>query len=190
MLYLRIFLLSGLLLHKAVWEVLKRAPQTPASAKDPDVSVLKRLVKGIKTVVLVFLLVQTLFLDVFPITDRPAGIRATGVVLFVTGLAIAIMSRLQLGENWANLEDYQVLPTQNLVRHGIYRYVRHPIYTGDILLILGLELALNSWLVVIVLPLVAIVVNQTLAEEKLLVRTFPDYDAYRQETKMFIPYLV
>lgn len=190
MLYLRIFLLSGLLLHKLVWEVLKRDIQTPLPASKPPVSPRKRLVKGIKAAVLVFLLVQTAFLDILPIAEQSAGIRAAGIAFFVAGLATAIVGRLQLGENWANLEDYQVLPEQNLVRRGIYRYVRHPIYAGDILLVLGLQLALNSWLVVIVLPLIAVVVKQTQAEEQLLVRTFPEYGAYCKETKMFIPYLV
>jgi protein-S-isoprenylcysteine O-methyltransferase Ste14 len=95
-----------------------------------------------------------------------------------------------LGKNWVDLEDYQVLPEQLLVTEGIYRYVRHPIYTGDVLLLVGLELALNSWLVVAVLIPLAVFVRQALAEEALLSRVFPEYAAYCQRTKRFIPFLV
>ncbi len=97
---------------------------------------------------------------------------------------------MQLGKNWANLEDYQVLSGQHLVQNGIYRYIRHPIYTGDVLLILGLELALNSWLVLLVIPLIIIVVRQTLEEERVLQKSFPEYAQYRKNSKMFIPFIV
>ena len=187
---LRIFLFLGLVLHKVVWEVLKKpASRTTVSAPRPA-SGLKSLVKLVKIGVLLFLVVQTLFLDVFPISRDPQNLRVAGLILYVAGLAIAILGRVELGRNWANLEDYQVLSGQALVQTGIYRFIRHPIYTGDILLILGLELALNSWLVLGVIFLIAFVVRQTLAEEQILTRAFPDYAAYRKQTKMFIPYLV
>ena len=66
-----------------------------------------------------------------------------GLILYTAGLAIAIIGRIELGKNWANIEDYQVLHEQKLVDKGMYRLIRHPIYSGDILLIFGLELALN-----------------------------------------------
>lgn len=187
---LRIFLFLGLLLHKAVWEVLKRPGATAAPKAPRQATTLKSVVKLVKVGVLLFLVVQTLFLDIFPISRDPQALRIAGVILYAAGLAIAILGRVELGRNWANLEDYQVLSGQSLVQTGIYRFIRHPIYTGDILLILGLELALNSWLVLGVIFLIAFVVRQTLAEEKILARAFPDYAAYIKQTKMFIPYLV
>ena len=111
-------------------------------------------------------------------------------MIYSLGLIIAITGRIQLGNNWVNLEDYQVIEGQRIVQTGIYSHIRHPIYTGDILLILGLELALNSWLVLIVIPLVFYVVKQTLAEEAILSQAFPNYNDYSRHTKMFIPYIV
>ncbi|UCH61458.1 MAG: isoprenylcysteine carboxylmethyltransferase family protein [Anaerolineales bacterium] len=187
---LRTGLILGMVFHKLVWEALKRQADAPKAARQPATSALKAAVKSFKSLVLVFLIVQTLFLDLFPIFEQPFGIRIAGLVIYCVGLTVAVVGRLQLGKNWANLEDFQVIPDQQLVERGIYAYIRHPIYTGDVLLILGLELALNSWLVLIVLPLVAIVVRQTLAEEAILSRAFPTYQAYRQRTKMYIPFII
>src|SRR5581483_1986990 len=111
----------------------------------PDRSPRVKLIKFGKIVVLALLIVQTLFLNVLPISNDPVLVQAIGLGLFLGGLALAISGRVQLGTSWANIEDSQSVGKRNLVQEGIYRYVRHPIYTGDILLLIGLELALNSW---------------------------------------------
>ncbi|MCK5642499.1 MAG: isoprenylcysteine carboxylmethyltransferase family protein [Gammaproteobacteria bacterium] len=187
---LRLILFLGLVFHKLVWEVLKRRDRMPGvrqrSAKRP----LKSLVKFAKVVVLVFLVLQTLFLNLFPISNQPTLFRIIGTAIYLIGLATAVLGRLQLGKNWVDLEDYQVLPEQSLVTNGIYRYIRHPIYTGDVLLLVGLELALNSWLVLgIFIPLL-VVVNSALTEEALLSQAFPGYNAYCKRTKRFIPFII
>jgi protein-S-isoprenylcysteine O-methyltransferase Ste14 len=185
---LRVFLFAGLVLHKLVWEILKtgnRADTKPASP-----GLFKRIVKYGKIGVLFFLIAQTLFLELLPIMNEPASLRAIGAAIFALGLAIAITGRAQLGKNWANLEDRQVMRGQQLVQAGIYRYIRHPIYSGDMLLVLGLELALNSWLVLGVLVLIAIVFRQTTKEEALLARAFVNYSEYQKRTKRFIPFVV
>ena len=186
----RLLLFGGLVLHKAVWELLKKSDKGSQSKTDRPVGVIKRTIKVGKSLFLVFLVIQTLFLEIFPISDNPAMLYLVGGIIYTAGLAIAIAGRVQLGKNWANLEDYQVLSGQHLIRGGLYRYIRHPIYTGDILLILGLELALNSWLVLLVIPLVVVVVRQTLEEEKILTSAFPEYADYRKNSKMFIPFVV
>jgi protein-S-isoprenylcysteine O-methyltransferase Ste14 len=182
----------GLVLHKAVWEYMKRRDSGSGHISEPKTaeSTLKRLLKLIKIGFLVFLVIQTLFLNLFPISDDPTAIRIIGVVVYTLGLIIAIIGRIQLGNNWVNLEDYQVIGGQELVQTGIYSYIRHPIYTGDVLLILGLELALNSWLVLITIPLMIYVLKQTKAEEAILSQSFPNYEDYSRHTKMFIPYIV
>jgi protein-S-isoprenylcysteine O-methyltransferase Ste14 len=117
-------------------------------------------------------------------------LRIIGVIIYLIGLSMAILGRFQLGQNWIDLEDYRVLAGQSLVTHGIYRYVRHPIYTGDLLLLLGLELALNSWLVLGVCIPLLIVLRQAMAEEALLAQAFPGYDAYRARTGRFLPFFL
>ena len=187
---LRIVLFLGMVFHKLVWEVMKRRDGVlRASCKSFEIGP-KSALKLLKSLFLVFLIVQTLFLDILPISDQPNTLRIVGLIIFFTGLAISVTGRIQLGNNWVDLEDFQVLPEQKLVKSGIYRYIRHPIYTGDTLLVIGLELALNSWLVIGALCLIPIVYKQALDEEAVLSQAFPDYEDYKMETKMFIPYLV
>jgi protein-S-isoprenylcysteine O-methyltransferase Ste14 len=183
----RIVLLAGLVFHKAVWEVMKARGKTVAAPV--AVPLLTKLVKLVKLGVLLFLVAQTLFLDVLPIPGPPEGRRAVGVALYLAGLAIAVTGRVQLGRNWADLEDYQVGSKQAVVSHGIYGYIRHPIYTGDLLLLTGLELALNSWLVLGVLLILAVVLRQAAAEEVLLAQRLDGYADYRARTKRFVPFL-
>ncbi len=190
MIYLRLYLLLGMVIHKLVWEILKRRKGAPQSESPKLEFNFKTLVKIVKTLILIFLIIQTAFLDVFPILDDPLALRIFGVLLYTAGLVLAIIARVQLGQNWANLEDFQVLRGQQLVQTGIYQYIRHPIYTGDFLFVLGLELALNSWLVLIVLPLAVVIYRQALAEEKLLSNEIPGYADYCRRSKMFIPYLL
>jgi len=188
---LRVVLLLGLVLHKAVWEFMKMrdgAPHTVLKQKKP--SLIKRATKAVKIAALVFLIVQTLYPKyILPIVDNPEAIQFIGLTIYLTGLAIAISARIRLGTNWSNIEDHQVMPDQQLVQTGFFRYIRHPIYLGDMLLILGLELALNSWLFLGALAMIPYVAKQAREEEKELEKAFPDYETYRQRTKMFIPFL-
>lgn len=189
----RLFLLAGMVGHKLVWEILRiRAERTrgPTAAVLPQPGGLKRVVKAGKAAFLLFLIVQALFLDILPIRSDPAPLRVAGLLVFSAGLLLALAGRFRLGENWANLEDYSVLPEQQLVSNGVYRFVRHPIYGGDLLLLTGLELALNSWLVLLVLPITAVVIRQARSEEVILSRAFPGYNEYRKHTKMLVPFLL
>lgn len=192
---LRAILFLGLVFHKILWEALKRRAQRSAqhAQQQPGAQAggpLKRLLKTAKGLALVFIVVQTLFLEVFPIAEDPSWLSVIGTALYAVGLATAVIGRVQLGGNWANLEDYQVLPGQSLVMRGLYRYIRHPIYAGDVLLLLGLELALNSWLALGIPLLLLVVIRQASEEEALLSRALPDYDAYRARTKRFIPFVL
>ena len=187
---LRIVLFLGMVFHKLVWEVMKRREGAPGASRKSFEIGPKSALKLLKSLFLVFLIVQTLFLDFLPISDQPNTLRIVGLIIFFTGLAISVTGRIQLGNNWVDLEDFQVLPEQKLVKSGIYRYIRHPIYTGDTLLVIGLELALNSWLVIGALCLIPIIYKQALDEETVLSQAFPDYEDYKKETKMFVPYLV
>ena len=190
MILLRAFLLAGLVVHKIVWEALKRRKH-PGGKPSPE----KRpaglaLVKAAKIGILVGIVVQTLSPELFPITAEPFALRVVGTVIYSIGLAVALAGRIQLGDNWADIETARIVENQDLVAAGLYRYIRHPIYVGDLMLLFGLELALNSWLVVAVVALVPVVLWKALREEKMLVRTLPGYDKYCARTKRFVPFTV
>jgi protein-S-isoprenylcysteine O-methyltransferase Ste14 len=182
---LRLYLLAGLLAHKAVWEVLKRRSPAPPA---PAATTLKtRIVKTAKVGILLGIVGQTLLPDVLPLAADATPLRAVGTLLFTVGLAMALAGRLQLGDNWSDIESAVVRREHRVVSRGIYRYIRHPIYSGDLILLAGFELALNSWLVVGPLLLAPVVARQAAKEEDALAETLPGYDQYRLRTNRFLP---
>lgn len=184
--FLRVYLLTGLVLHKAVWELLKRGqPRAAAKMLSPRV----KLVKAVKIVILLGVAVQTLAPDILPIAGDAGTLRYVGAAVFTMGLAIALAARFQLGRNWLDIEAAGVLARQSVVCSGVYRYIRHPIYVGDLLLLTGLELAANSWLVVVALGLIPVVLRQAVREERILDQKLPGYREYCRQSKRFIPFV-
>jgi protein-S-isoprenylcysteine O-methyltransferase Ste14 len=184
---LRLYLLAGIILHKVYWEVTKR--RVPAAPK-PPLSPAVRLVKAVKVALLLGIVIQTLIPGtILPLTDDAIPLRAAGAALFTLGVAIAITARAQLGTSWSDIEAPGQMLKQDLVCHGLYRYIRHPIYTGDILLLIGLELALNSQLLYVILLMVPVILMQAIREESLLARKLPGYQAYCGRTKRFLPFV-
>jgi protein-S-isoprenylcysteine O-methyltransferase Ste14 len=180
-------IVAGLIVHKAVWEVLKRHPA--AARRDPARGRAVGLVKAVKISILVAIVAQTLLPPILPIVDDPTALQLIGVPLYTLGLLVAVTARGQLGTNWADIEAAQVLDQQHVVASGLYRYLRHPIYTGDLLLLIGLELSLNSWLVLGLLPLIPVVAWRAVQEERMLRQRLPGYAAYCAETWRFVPLL-
>lgn len=188
MLFLKFYLLFGLVLHKVIWEVLrKKANEKPK--ENNSLSLLA--VKAVKIGILLGIIVQTVLpFDLFPIMENPFNLRLAGTIIYSIGLLTAIAARFQLGDNWANIETGQILNSQQVVAKGIYGFIRHPIYTGDLLLLLGLELALNSWLVLGIFLLAPVVMMKAVKEEKMLVEELSGYDVYCSRTKRFIPFVI
>lgn len=186
MLILQIYLFLGLVFHKLVWEVLKSSSaEKPIESRSPKLLA----IKAVKVAILVGIMVQVFLPDIFPISTEPIPVRLVGIAIYTLGLATAVAARFQLGGNWANIETGQILGSQRLVASGIYSYVRHPIYVGDLLLLAGIELALNSWLVLSVLILAPAVMLKAAKEERMLAGGLAGYDVYRRHSKRFIPFV-
>jgi protein-S-isoprenylcysteine O-methyltransferase Ste14 len=112
-----------------------------------------------------------------------------GVAVFATGIALAVWARVYLGRNWGMPTTQKEDP--ELVTSGPYRFVRHPIYSGILLGVLGTALATNLGGVIIVGVLGAYFYYSASVEEKNLTATFPTtYPAYRASTKMLIPFVL
>jgi protein-S-isoprenylcysteine O-methyltransferase Ste14 len=187
MIGLRVYLLAGLVAHKLVWEVLKRRD---AVSQPPPATAPLTLIKAAKLVILLGLVAQTMLPDIFPITTAAWPLRLSGVLLYTVGLCVAILGRIGLGRNWSDIEAPRILRQHEVVANGVYRYIRHPIYVGDLLLLLGLQLSLNSWLVVSVGFVIPFVLHRAVREERALSEAVPGYDAYCMRTKRFFPFVV
>ncbi len=187
MLSLQIYLLLGLVFHKVVWEILRqKADEKPRETQSLQLFA----VKAVKIGILLGVVVQIFLPEILPIADNAVPLRIVGTIIYTIGLLTAIAARFQLGDNWANIETGQVLQSQTVVARGVYSVIRHPIYTGDLLLLLGLELALNSWLVLGVFILAPVVMLKAIKEEQMLSRELNGYDDYRARTKRFIPFVI
>jgi protein-S-isoprenylcysteine O-methyltransferase Ste14 len=111
-----------------------------------------------------------------------------GAALFACGVAIAVWARVNLGRNWGMPMTIKQEP--ELVTSGPYRYVRHPIYSGLILALLGTALLTNVVGLVIFAAFAATFLYSAHIEERNLATAFPDaYPAYREHTKMLIPFV-
>jgi len=194
MIWLQIYLLAGLVAHKALWEGLKRRNSHNNRANHKRQPIILKLVKGAKIAILLGMVAQTIapgVLDILPIAAAPAvALRGAGVVIYTTGLVIAMLGRIQIGANWSDIESVRVKRNQSVVSHGLYRYIRHPIYVGDLLLLAGFELSLNSWLALGAGLLAPMILWKALREERMLVESLPGYKKYCAQTKRFIPFVV
>lgn len=71
---------------------------------------------------------------------------------------------------------------------GLYRFVRHPIYSGLLLFAAALTIASGSWFRVLVFALLVVLINvKARWEERRLAARFPDYEVYAERTPRFIP---
>jgi protein-S-isoprenylcysteine O-methyltransferase Ste14 len=110
-----------------------------------------------------------------------------GVLLTAAGVAIAIWARVHLGTNWSGVvtlkEDHE------LIRTGPYRTIRHPIYTGILLAVLGSVVALGQVRGVIAFVIIWLSFYiKARREESLLSAEFgPRFTEHQQHTGMFLP---
>jgi protein-S-isoprenylcysteine O-methyltransferase Ste14 len=112
----------------------------------------------------------------------------TGLVIIWLGLAIRVWSIVVLGRSFRT--TVEVDAGQPVVSRGPYRWVRHPSYTGVLLIAVGYGLALGTWpgfAICLVLPAAAIL-RRIGVEETELTRVLGDpYRDYRGHTKRLIP---
>lgn len=187
---LRVYLFAGLAAHKILWELLKRNRDKSSPQQSPRQTTFLQIVKAGKIAVTLGLFVQLFLPEILPITDSSLVPRVVGVILFTLGLFIAVLARLELGNNWSDIEAGLVKQNHMLVNRGVYRYIRHPIYTGDLVMLLGFEFCLNSWLVVAVVIIAILTIYKAVREERVLAETVTGYEAYRAQTKRFIPFVI
>ena len=115
------------------------------------------------------------------------------LVLFSDGmvaLSLAIVS-LVFRENSFTSAIIEVASGQRVISTGPYRLVRHPMYSGALLLLIFTPLALGSWVgLPLVLPLIFVIVLRLLNEERFLQMHLDGYDDYRRRVRYrLIPYI-
>lgn len=127
--------------------------------------------------------------DINSLVVHSPALEAVGLVLLACGLGLALLARFYLGRNWGMPMTTKDEP--ELVSSGPYRLVRHPIYSGLLLAILGTALATNILYLIALALFGAYFIYSATVEERLMTSSFPkEYPSYQARTKMLIPFVL
>ncbi len=142
----------------------------------------------VAVILLSFLLLRIRAFSGHAVTNNP-WLQGIGLACFVFGLALAIWARVHLGRNWGTPMSEKADP--ELVTTGPYGSVRHPIYTGIILAMIGTTIAVSLYWLVAVVLIGPYFVYSAVVEERMMAGLFPgSYPQYKRSTKMLIPFIV
>ncbi|MBU2732357.1 MULTISPECIES: isoprenylcysteine carboxylmethyltransferase family protein [Acidithiobacillus] len=114
-----------------------------------------------------------------------------GVSLLMAGLLLRTYAVMTLRRYFT--VDLAIQPGHRLIRHGPYRMLRHPSYTGALLCFLGLALSFGYWAtaILIVVPVVLAYLWRIVKEERILVDAFGiAYQEYRNCTYCLVPGII
>ena len=113
-----------------------------------------------------------------------------GAALTFAGIAFAIWARMRIAGNWSS--DVTLKHDHELIVAGPYRWVRHPIYTGILLALIGSALALDEWRGVLAVALAGAAFWRKLKiEEAVMRRQFGEaYARYAKRVPALIPFVL
>ena len=127
-------------------------------------------------------------LDLRVVPETPA-VLWVGVLLTALGVGISVWARLSLGANWSGMVTLK--KGHELVRKGLYRWIRHPIYTGILLGFVGTALIkghVRSWVGLAILW--TSFYFKARREERFLRQEFGEgFEEHARRTGMFLPKL-
>jgi len=117
-----------------------------------------------------------------------AAFFAVGVVLALTGVMIRVGSILTLGQYFT----YSVAQAENhkLIETGLYKFIRHPGYLGQLMIFAGISISLSNWLAVLfmMIPVAIGYIYRIRVEEGFMVEQMGEsYLNYQRRTKRIIP---
>jgi protein-S-isoprenylcysteine O-methyltransferase Ste14 len=140
-------------------------------------------------ILLVVFLVRLRVLHRHSVGDvKDPALWGVGLALWVLGLGLAVWARVYLGRNWGMPTTTKEDP--ELVTSGPYRTIRHPIYAGILLALVGSAIAVSFWWLIAVVIIGAYFIYSAFVEERNMTKLFPDaYPEYKESTKMLIPFV-
>ena len=112
------------------------------------------------------------------------------IAFSTTGLITCLWARITLGRNWSSVVLVKV--DHKLVQAGPYRFVRHPIYSGIILMFAGIVLLFGRAVGILAFGLFVYgFVLKLRREERTMLKQFPTaYPEYVKRTKLLVPFIV
>jgi protein-S-isoprenylcysteine O-methyltransferase Ste14 len=188
------------LLHNFLFPVIWLAYMAYWSAMSRDVKANERTESGPSRFVRLVMLIVAVALLVLPsvpialLNERflpPAEwCFWCGAVITVVGLLFSVWGRRFLGSNWS--QEVTLKENHELITSGPYALVRHPIYTGLLLGILGCAVARGEWrgLLALLLVFAPLWHKLRLEEEWMRARFGLSYEAYSRRVSALIPYIL
>lgn len=132
-------------------------------------------------VVIVAMLVVSALDHRFGWSNVPTALVIVGDVLVAVGLG---MSMLVVNQNNYAAATITVEEQQPVISTGLYGIVRHPMYVGAVIMMVGMPLALDSyWALVTVVPSIAVLAMRIEDEEKMLRQELDGYDEYTEKVQ-------
>ena len=122
------------------------------------------------------------------ISANPTASCIAGLVLVLFGVAFRWNAILTLGSFFTT--NVAIRHDHRLVRHGIYRVLRHPSYTGTLLILAGIALATNHWLnaALVFVPCTVALLHRIRIEEAVLLEAFgQEYRDFCKSTSRLVP---
>lgn len=111
-----------------------------------------------------------------------------GTLIFLLGFSLAIWARVALGKNWGMPMTTKKEP--ELVMSGPYVFIRHPIYTGVILAMLGTLIAVSIfWIIPFIFLSLYFIYSLHIEEKNMLIKFPKAYKEYKKHTKALIPFI-
>ena len=122
-----------------------------------------------------------------PVMPDNETLMAIGVALTMLGLLFTVWARFALGSNWSG--TVTIKAGHQLIRRGPYRFIRHPIYTGMLVALLGTVITQRLVTGLLGFAIVFIALwRKAKREESFLSQEFgPAFDEHRRHTGMFLP---
>lgn len=118
------------------------------------------------------------------------NIRVTGLIMFALFSWVQVFSYKSLKDNYA--QEILIHKEHVLIKGGIYRFIRHPQYAGQILSDLGAGIALCSYIVIpaVILIEAPLFILRAKKEEELLLKHFgEEFLNYKKRSGFFIPFI-
>lgn len=127
--------------------------------------------------------------SIWSLTNRI--IASFGLLIILIGVTVRWISIIQLSS--AFTVDVAIANDHKLKTNGIYKYIRHPSYSGLLLIMTGFAICMNSVisLFVAIVPMVAAILYRIYVEEQMLTNEFGDvYTSYKKQASKVIPWIL
>jgi protein-S-isoprenylcysteine O-methyltransferase Ste14 len=150
----------------------RRVKAGPAAEQEPS----QKIIQVLASISFIALILVPAIDHRFAWSALPPYVVAAGDILIALGFVLVF---LVFKANTYTSGTIEVAPGQTIITTGPYALVRHPMYIGAIILLVGIPVALGSWWgLLAVVPITAVIVWRLLDEERFLEKNLPGYSNY------------